>query len=168
MESSVTEHIIKMADSLAANQPVDPLLFYFAYLGINPHVEAFKQSDVSEFYNFLIDRMHSELVLATDGLHRGLVTFNDDSAISRLFKGTMVSQTTCMNCQESSGSESPFIDLSLEIPRLRIPLKLVPGHKRRFVPVPFTLDDCLGSFTETKGLAEDSQCGKCGHKNVSC
>jgi len=149
VEPSMVEHLLTVKHELAkgSDSAYAPLSFYLSFLAISPDAQAFHQHDVSEFYHFLIDRMHSELVAALHP-HRGLhgVTFakGDFSPVSHFFRGTVVSETSCRSCGVSEPVESPFIDLALEIPTTKIPLT------GGFTASQFTVEDCLAAFFDPR------------------
>jgi ubiquitin carboxyl-terminal hydrolase 8 len=76
----------------------------------------------------------------------------DDSIMTDLFEGQLMSSVTCLSCNYKSASFDNYMDLSVELPR-----KSMLGS--------LTLQDCLGNFfTEETMKNSGYKCEGCKKK----
>lgn len=128
-----------------------------------------RQHDAQEFMRFLIDRMHDELnrikrkpkyrELLCDQLpleeqsqtwaeHTAEI---DNSVMTDLFGGQLISLVTCLSCGHKSATFDNFMDLSIEIP----------GRSDGCID----LMDCLETFFSTERITNSSyKCSGCDER----
>ena len=73
----------------------------------------------------------------------------DDSLVTDLFRGQLLTSTLCSHCHSQSSACDTFLDLSLPLPSL-----------------PSSLESCLQSFTSPQSLS-DYKCAHCRSKSPS-
>ncbi|KNC46828.1 uncharacterized protein AMSG_03259 [Thecamonas trahens ATCC 50062] len=162
-----------------------------------PRFMGFSQQDSQEFLRFLLDGLHEDLnrVRGTkpyaelDDDERLTVAqkaqliwdyhvSRDDSIITDLFRGQLISTVTCMSCSAVSQAFDPFLDISLPIP-VTNQAPRTSMQSRRYgtgwgggaygssalssSTESFTLGQCLEAFTEAEVLDGDEKyyCSKC-------
>jgi len=129
-----------------------------------------RQHDAQEFMRFLIDRMHDELNrIRRKPRYRELVCEKlpldqqsqtwaehsaeiDNSVMTDLFGGQLVSMVTCLCCGHQSATFDNFMDLSIEIPSRS-------SHER------IELMDCLETFFSSEKITDSSyKCSGCNER----
>ena len=126
-----------------------PLSFVSAVQNSIPNFATFRQQDAQEFLRLIIDRIHWE------------ITANNGHGILKIFQGSLRSDVTCLACSNVTTKVEPYLDLSLDIPLLRVTLSRKDGSS--FETRDIDLVDCLKSFTRTEklGSTERYNCQKC-------
>ena len=159
---SVTEQVMSLLTALQSCLVPDPLPLYLAFQAMSQSAEVFEQTDISEFLHFVLDRMHSEFFTSFQPSRRlASVTFTDSSLWTEIFRSTLITRNFChSNCLPVM-TPTPAIEISLDIPILRIPL--IGRKTRKFLPVPFNLEDLIAGFCEPRSHA----CSRCGMEGGS-
>lgn len=115
----------------------------------------YRQQDAHEFYQYLVDKLHG-----TDDEHVDEYDKPCQCFFHRAFHGKLRSTVTCDKCGNTTETEDPMIDLSLDVQ--------VQAKKRAMGGVigpssTATLKGCLESFTSPEHLLADAyNCGQCG------
>jgi ubiquitin C-terminal hydrolase len=125
------------------------MALYLSYLSIAPHAVAFEQSDVSEFFHFIINELHKLLP-------------NSLAIESDMFQGSLTTDRFCYNCPDKASCTTvPFIELQTVIPSMKLTaeyFKQPTGWRLRDIDIV----DCLRSrFKDTI-----SECKSCGGELV--
>ncbi|EDO37466.1 predicted protein, partial [Nematostella vectensis] len=123
-----------------------------------PRFRGYQQQDAHEFMHYLMDRLHTELLLSQKAC------FGQDTIVTGIFGGILQSEVTCLTCMTESRKLDPFLDLSLEIP------PEFQTRKAKSRENPFCqLEDCMKHFVALEKLAESElyMCLKCKKKEQS-
>ncbi|GMF75487.1 unnamed protein product [Aspergillus oryzae] len=115
---------------------------------------ASSQQDAHEYYQFLVDKLHS----STDGHHenheKGCPCF-----FHKTFYGKLRSSVTCDKCGNVTRTDDPMVDLSLDV-QVQAKKRAMGGAGPSSTP---TLSGCLESFTSPEKLmAGVYNCSGCG------
>ncbi|OGM50094.1 ubiquitin carboxyl-terminal hydrolase [Aspergillus bombycis] len=114
----------------------------------------YQQQDAHEYYQFLVDKLHS----STDGHHenheKGCPCF-----FHKTFYGKLRSSVTCDKCGNVTRTDDPMVDLSLDV-QVQAKKRAMGGAGASSTP---TLSGCLESFTSPEKLmAGVYNCSGCG------
>ncbi|KNG83968.1 ubiquitin carboxyl-terminal hydrolase [Aspergillus nomiae NRRL 13137] len=114
----------------------------------------YQQQDAHEYYQFLVDKLHS----STDGHHenheKGCPCF-----FHKTFYGKLRSSVTCDKCGNVTRTDDPMVDLSLDV-QVQAKKRAMGGARASSPP---TLSGCLESFTSPEKLmAGVYNCSGCG------
>ncbi|GAB1194865.1 hypothetical protein APSETT444_004116 [Aspergillus pseudonomiae] len=114
----------------------------------------YQQQDAHEYYQFLVDKLHS----STDGHHenheKGCPCF-----FHKTFYGKLRSSVTCDKCGNVTRTDDPMVDLSLDV-QVQAKKRAMGGAGASSPP---TLSGCLESFTSPEKLmAGVYNCSGCG------
>lgn len=113
----------------------------------------YRQQDAHEFYQFLVDKLHS-----SDDDH--VDDYECPCFFHKTFHGKLRSTVTCDKCANVTQTEDPMVDLSLDVQ--------VQAKKRAMgsgigPSSTATLKGCLDSFTSPEHLMADAyNCDQCG------
>lgn len=126
----------------------------------------YQQQDAHEFYQFLVDSLHSGAVVnaAPSGTPIDTHNPNCDCFFHKAFFGKLRSTVTCDKCGNVTKTSDPMVDLSLDV-QVQAKKKQLGGkdvsHESSQTP---TLEECLGSFTAPEKLVADAyNCAGCGN-----
>ncbi|MCJ1372960.1 hypothetical protein MMC20_004186 [Loxospora ochrophaea] len=129
----------------------------------NPNLAGYKQQDAHEFFQFLVDQLHT----TTGSANKKAC----DCLYHNVFYGKLNSSVTCLACRNVTISEDPIIDLSLDLRNHAKKSKL--DHKSSVSTTnhpddhqPLHLSTCLKNFTTPEKLQPDAytcRSDKCGH-----
>ena len=89
------------------------------------------------------------------------------SVVTAVFGGTLQSCVTCLTCRQSSKTDDPFLDLSIDIPpAYGGPVRKAKDGEQQ--PV-CNIHDCLQKFVEREELADSERfyCRSCKSKQPS-
>jgi len=156
-----------------------------------PHFSGFNQQDSQEFMRFLLDGLNEDVrrerrkpstaerresspelsIPAMSQLSWNKHLYMNDSYMTDLFCGQLLSQIKCLSCQNISHCFDPFLDLSVPIPK-KSQVKEKPRQASVGMTYPLTgsstsarcsLQDCLKSFVKEEVLDGDDKysCEKC-------
>ncbi|KAK2548714.1 Ubiquitin carboxyl-terminal hydrolase 3 [Acropora cervicornis] len=102
-----------------------------------------QQQDAHEFMHYLLDRVHTELLLSPKFYG------TSETIITGIFGGLLHSEVKCLLCGTESKKYDPFLDLSLEIPAE------FQCRKSKIKEAPLCqLQDCLNHFISLEELAD--------------
>lgn len=113
----------------------------------NELFRSFAHQDAHEFLSYLLNDISETLVA-----ERGQKTDEGGAVpmtwVDEIFKGTLVTETKCLWCENVTTREEPFYDLSLDIEEN------------------CSLSACLGRFSSRETLKDDEKffCDRCGRK----
>lgn len=120
----------------------------------NKSLAGFEEQDAHELWQFLLNELHSDHERSLQRSSQLETEHNLCQCITHsTFSGTLASSIQCQNCQETTETVDPMIDLSLEIGRLK--------HKQKTA----NLYDCLDLFTSSEKLDVMYTCNHCGEKS---
>ncbi|KAK3731443.1 hypothetical protein QZH41_013624, partial [Actinostola sp. cb2023] len=122
-----------------------------------PRFRGYQQQDAHEFMHYLLDRVHTELILSQKAC------FGKETIVTGIFGGILQSEVTCLTCMTESKTQDPFLDLSLEIP------PEYQNRKGKSKENPCKIQDCMTHFAALENLTESEfyMCPKCNMKQQS-
>lgn len=148
---------------------ISPADLYTIVCKIKPRYKGFHQHDAQEFLMFTLDTLHSELrdEKIRKLTERGTEIENPnkiDTLVSVIFRGTLLSEVFCLNCNTPSRTNDPFSDISLDIPDY----KNIEHTETEPRPVDL-LTDCLARYIAVEELNENNfyLCSKCESQQKS-
>ncbi|CAB3977798.1 Ubiquitin carboxyl-terminal hydrolase 2 [Paramuricea clavata] len=162
------------------NTAVSPHSFKMQIQRFSPRFVGYEQQDSQEFLRFLLEGLNEDLNLVVNTARRSSrlspdlnklsekelsdhmwkqYKSRDNSLITDLFCGQIMSTLTCTKCNHRSVTYDPFWDLSLSIPRN----PYSSYSSSRFTGSSVTLSECLKLFTQEEDLDGDEKpkCEKC-------
>lgn len=177
----VTEELKKvlriLRDGEDKSNAITPESLLHAIWKVVPRFRGYQQQDAHEFLRYMLDRLHTELLLLLPGkfrndrvdeVLRGAPLAKANSVVTSVFGGTLQSEVTCLNCRSTSKKMDPFLDLSVDIPQqFTGPVRKC---KDRDSGTPNChIHDCLQKFMETEELADSERfyCNTCKSKQPS-
>lgn len=126
----VTEELKKvlriLRDGEDKSNAITPESLLHAIWKVVPRFRGYQQQDAHEFLRYMLDRLHTELLLLLPGkfrndrvdeVLRGAPLAKANSVVTSVFGGTLQSEVTCLNCRSTSKKLDPFLDLSVDIPQ---------------------------------------------------
>ena len=125
----VTEELKKVLRALKESEEksaISPDSLFSAVWKVVPRFRGYQQQDAHEFLRYMLDRLHTELLLLLPGrfrndrideVLRGAPLAKSQSVVTSVFGGTLQSEVTCLNCRTTSKKQDPFLDLSVDIPQ---------------------------------------------------
>ena len=125
----VTEELKKVLRALKESEEksaISPESLFHAIWKVVPRFRGYQQQDAHEFLRYMLDRLHTELLLLLPGrfrndrideVLRGAPLAKSHSVVTSVFGGTLQSEVTCLNCRTTSKKQDPFLDLSVDIPQ---------------------------------------------------
>ncbi|OXV08546.1 hypothetical protein Egran_03693 [Elaphomyces granulatus] len=120
----------------------------------SPSLAGYQQQDAHEYYQFLVDKLHTSADGHLDGADKNCPCF-----FHKAFYGKLRSSVTCDKCGNVTRTEDPIIDLSLDV-QVQAKKRQLGGLGSSLTP---TLSGCLESFTSPERLVADVyNCSGCG------
>ncbi|XP_065840514.1 ubiquitin carboxyl-terminal hydrolase 44-B-like [Oscarella lobularis] len=139
---------------------VTPRSMLNAVWGKLPDFHGYSQQDAQEFLCEFLSEVHCELTSLRDPLSiSGPVqdSLLPCDVIPRSFEGKLISQVTCLTCENVSQTVEPFLDLSLEFPaRYQIE-----RGRANVSTDECPLSEMLNLFTEREMLGSVYSCSHC-------
>ncbi|KAF4234482.1 hypothetical protein CNMCM6805_008583 [Aspergillus fumigatiaffinis] len=115
----------------------------------------YHQQDAHEYYQFLVDKLHTSTEGHVDDHDQGCSCF-----FHQTFYGKLKSSVKCDNCGNITKTEDPMLDLSLDVQVQAKKRAMGGGVGPSATP---TLNGCLESFTSPERLmAGVYNCSECG------
>ncbi|OJJ40307.1 hypothetical protein ASPWEDRAFT_166387 [Aspergillus wentii DTO 134E9] len=119
----------------------------------SPTLAGYQQQDAHEYYQFLVDKLHSSTDGHQENHEKGCSCF-----FHKTFYGKLRSSVTCDKCGNVTRTEDPMVDLSLDVQAK----KRAMGGGTGLSSAP-TLNGCLESYTSPERLMADVyNCSGCG------
>merc|ERR1719210_2495743 len=149
---------------------ISPDSLFQAVWKVVPRFRGYQQQDAHEFLRYMLDRLHTELLhlLPCVDHKMRMLRSQSNSVVTAVFGGTLQSCVTCLTCHQSSKTDDPFLDLSVDIPpAYGGPVrKAKEGEEQQ--PV-CNIHDCLQKFVEKEELADSERfyCRSCKSKQPS-
>ncbi|XP_069485921.1 ubiquitin carboxyl-terminal hydrolase 44 isoform X2 [Ambystoma mexicanum] len=132
---------------------VSPFAMLHSVWRLIPAFRGYAQQDAQEFLCELLDKVQQELETAgtryqaiIPGSQKKLIT-QVLNVVNTIFQGQLLSQVTCLACDNKSNTVEPFWDLSLEFPE-----RYHCSGKDAASLYPCLLTEMLAKFTETEAL----------------
>ncbi|PWY88442.1 ubiquitin carboxyl-terminal hydrolase [Aspergillus heteromorphus CBS 117.55] len=120
----------------------------------SPALAGYQQQDAHEYYQFLVDKLHSSAEGHREGHEKGCPCF-----FHKTFYGKLRSSVTCDKCGNVTRTDDPMVDLSLDV-QVQAKKRAMGGIGASSTP---TLRGCLESFTSPEKLmAGVYSCSHCG------
>jgi len=155
---------LKQSDDKSA---ISPDSLFQAIWKVVPRFRGYQQQDAHEFLRYMLDRLHTELLHLLPGKLKAEPKVQSNSLVTSVFGGTLQSCVTCLTCKQTSKTNDPFLDLSIDIPQIYTgpPRKQKDGE---ILPV-CHVHDCLQKFVEKEELADSERffCNSCKSKQPS-
>ncbi|KAL3479476.1 hypothetical protein BJX99DRAFT_71307 [Aspergillus californicus] len=121
----------------------------------SPTLAGYQQQDAHEYYQFLVDKLHTSAEGNRESHEKGCACF-----FHRTFYGKLRSSVTCDKCGNVTKTEDPIVDLSLDVQVQAKKRAMGGGTGPSATP---TLVGCLESFTSPEKLmAGVYNCSGCG------
>ncbi|KAL3428836.1 hypothetical protein BDV09DRAFT_181414 [Aspergillus tetrazonus] len=122
----------------------------------SPTLAGYQQQDAHEYYQFLVDKLHTSAEGNRENHEKGCSCF-----FHRTFYGKLRSSVTCDRCGNVTKTEDPIVDLSLDVQVQAKKRAMGGGSGPSATP---TLSGCLESFTSPEKLMADVyNCSGCGN-----
>jgi len=166
-----------LRDGEDKSNSISPESLFHAIWKTVPRFRGYQQQDAHEFLRYMLDRLHTELLLLLPGkfrndrveeVLRGSPLAKSNSVVTSVFGGTLQSEVTCLNCRSTSKKLDPFLDLSVDIPQqFTGPVRKC--KDRESGNQTCHIHDCLQKFMETEELADSERffCNTCKSKQPS-
>lgn len=133
---------------------VSPFAMLHSVWQLIPAFRGYAQQDAQEFLCELLDKVQHELESAGKNSNSGSVPQTQKrlikqvlSVVNTIFHGQLLSQVTCLACENRSNTVEPFWDLSLEFPE-----RYHSNSKESAAHASCHLTEMLAKFTETEAL----------------
>jgi ubiquitin carboxyl-terminal hydrolase 22/27/51 len=134
--------------------PKDRLRYIIADVKFHQSLAGYQQQDAHEYYQFLVDKLHTSTEGHLDGTDKNCSCF-----FHKAFYGKLRSTVTCDKCGNVTRTEDPIMDLSLDV-QVQAKKRQLGGLGSSSTP---TLSGCLESFTSPERLVADVyNCSGCG------
>ncbi|NWX88527.1 UP44A hydrolase, partial [Nothoprocta pentlandii] len=145
---------------------VSPFAMLHSVWRLIPAFRGYAQQDAQEFLCELLDKVQQELE-TTGTRYPALIPASQRKLIKQvlnvvntIFHGQLLSQVTCLACDNKSNTVEPFWDLSLEFPE-----RYHCSGKEMAAQHPCLLTEMLSKFTETEALeGKIYACDQCNTK----
>nr|XP_005480744.1 ubiquitin carboxyl-terminal hydrolase 44 [Zonotrichia albicollis]XP_014127411.1 ubiquitin carboxyl-terminal hydrolase 44 [Zonotrichia albicollis]XP_014127420.1 ubiquitin carboxyl-terminal hydrolase 44 [Zonotrichia albicollis]XP_026653662.1 ubiquitin carboxyl-terminal hydrolase 44 [Zonotrichia albicollis] len=145
---------------------VSPFAMLHSVWRLIPAFRGYAQQDAQEFLCELLDKVQQELE-TTGTRYPALIPASQRKLIKQvlnvvnsIFHGQLLSQVTCLACDNKSNTIEPFWDLSLEFPE-----RYHCNGKEMSSQYPCLLTEMLAKFTETEALeGKIYACDQCNTK----
>ncbi|XP_013803444.1 ubiquitin carboxyl-terminal hydrolase 44 [Apteryx mantelli] len=145
---------------------VSPFAMLHSVWRLIPAFRGYAQQDAQEFLCELLDKVQQELE-TTGTRYPALIPASQRKLIKQvlkvvntIFHGQLLSQVTCLACDNKSNTVEPFWDLSLEFPE-----RYHCNGKEMASQHPCLLTEMLAKFTETEALeGKIYACDQCNTK----
>lgn len=152
---------------------VSPFAMLHSVWQLIPAFRGYAQQDAQEFLCELLDKVQHELESASQNTNSGGVPQTQKRLIKQvldvvntIFHGQLLSQVTCLACDNRSNTVEPFWDLSLEFPE-----RYHSNSKESAAQASCHLTEMLAKFTETEALEGNiyacDQCNSARCRNSS-
>ncbi|XP_054844038.1 ubiquitin carboxyl-terminal hydrolase 44 [Eublepharis macularius] len=145
---------------------VSPFAMLHSVWRLIPAFRGYAQQDAQEFLCELLDKVQQELETAGTKCPALIPTSQRKlikqvlNVVNTIFHGQLLSQVTCLVCDNKSNTIEPFWDLSLEFPE-----RYHCNGKETTCQHPCLLTEMLAKFTETEALeGKIYACDKCNTK----
>ncbi|XP_075456507.1 ubiquitin carboxyl-terminal hydrolase 44 isoform X2 [Ascaphus truei] len=132
---------------------VSPFAMLHSVWRLIPAFRGYAQQDAQEFLCELLDKVQQELE-TTGTRYPALIPSSQKklikqvlNVVNNIFHGQLLSQVTCLACDNKSNTIEPFWDLSLEFPE-----RYHCNGKETVSQRPCLLTEMLAKFTETEAL----------------
>ncbi|XP_030675659.1 ubiquitin carboxyl-terminal hydrolase 44 isoform X1 [Nomascus leucogenys] len=144
---------------------VSPFAMLHSVWRLIPAFRGYAQQDAQEFLCELLDKIQRELEITGTSLPALIPTSQRKlikqvlNVVNNIFHGQLLSQVTCLACDNKSNTIEPFWDLSLEFPeRYQCSGKDIASQ-------PCLVTEMLAKFTETEALGGKIYvCDQCNSK----
>ncbi|XP_012406030.1 ubiquitin carboxyl-terminal hydrolase 44 [Sarcophilus harrisii] len=145
---------------------VSPFAMLHSVWRLIPAFRGYAQQDAQEFLCELLDKVQHELE-TTGTRYPALIPSSQKKLIKQvlnvvntIFHGQLLSQVTCLACDNKSNTVEPFWDLSLEFPE-----RYHCNGKEMAAQYPCLVTEMLAKFTETEALeGKIYVCDQCNTK----
>ncbi|XP_014104516.1 PREDICTED: ubiquitin carboxyl-terminal hydrolase 44 isoform X2 [Pseudopodoces humilis] len=145
---------------------VSPFAMLHSVWRLIPAFRGYAQQDAQEFLCELLDKVQQELE-TTGTRYPALIPASQRklikqvlNVVNNIFHGQLLSQVTCLACDNKSNTIEPFWDLSLEFPE-----RYHCNGKEISSQYPCLLTEMLAKFTETEALeGKIYACDQCNTK----
>ncbi|XP_053572857.1 ubiquitin carboxyl-terminal hydrolase 44 isoform X1 [Bombina bombina] len=145
---------------------VSPFAMLHSVWRLIPAFRGYAQQDAQEFLCELLDKVQQELE-TTGTRYPTLIPSSQKklikqvlNVVNNIFHGQLLSQVTCLACNNKSNTIEPFWDLSLEFPE-----RYHCSSKETTSQRPCLLTEMLAKFTETEALeGKIYACDECNTK----
>ncbi|XP_064011018.1 ubiquitin carboxyl-terminal hydrolase 44 isoform X2 [Pogoniulus pusillus] len=152
---------------------VSPFAMLHSVWRLIPAFRGYAQQDAQEFLCELLDKVQQELE-TTGARYPALIPASQRrlikqvlDVVNNIFHGQLLSQVTCLACDNKSNTVEPFWDLSLEFPE-----RYHCNGKEMSSQYPCLLTEMLAKFTETEALEGKiyacDQCNKAQKQLMVC
>ncbi|XP_033019246.1 ubiquitin carboxyl-terminal hydrolase 44 [Lacerta agilis] len=145
---------------------VSPFAMLHSVWRLIPAFRGYAQQDAQEFLCELLDKVQQELETARTKCPALIPTSQRKlikqvlNVVNTIFHGQLLSQVTCLACDNKSNTIEPFWDLSLEFPE-----RYHCNGKETTCQHPCLLTEMLAKFTETEALeGKIYACDQCNTK----
>ncbi|XP_043943569.1 ubiquitin carboxyl-terminal hydrolase 44 [Protopterus annectens] len=145
---------------------VSPFAMLHSVWRLIPAFRGYAQQDAQEFLCELLDKVQQELETAGLRYSTGIPVSQRKlikqvlKVVNTIFQGQLLSQVTCLSCDNKSNTVEPFWDLSLEFPE-----RYHCSGKEMSSQYPCPLTEMLAKFTETEALeGKIYACDQCNTK----
>ncbi|KAK9525870.1 hypothetical protein VZT92_016543 [Zoarces viviparus] len=131
---------------------VSPFAMLHSVWQLIPAFRGYAQQDAQEFLCELLDKVQHELEstgkhTTTAGVPQKRLIKQVLSVVNTIFHGQLLSQVTCLACDQRSNTVEPFWDLSLEFPE-----RYHSNSRESAAHASCHLTEMLAKFTETEAL----------------
>ncbi|XP_070848624.1 ubiquitin carboxyl-terminal hydrolase 44 [Chaetodon trifascialis] len=142
---------------------VSPFAMLHSVWQLIPAFRGYAQQDAQEFLCELLDKVQHELEstgkhTTTAGVPQKRLIKQVLSVVNTIFHGQLLSQVTCLACDQRSNTVEPFWDLSLEFPE-----RYHSNSRESAAQASCHLTEMLAKFTETEAL--EGNIYACDHCN---
>ncbi|OPJ85833.1 hypothetical protein AV530_013940 [Patagioenas fasciata monilis] len=145
---------------------VSPFAMLHSVWRLIPAFRGYAQQDAQEFLCELLDKVQQELE-TTGTKYPALIPASQRklikqvlNVVNNIFHGQLLSQVTCLACDNKSNTVEPFWDLSLEFPE-----RYHCNGKEMSSQYPCLLTEMLAKFTQTEALeGKIYACDQCNTK----
>ncbi|OPJ85835.1 hypothetical protein AV530_013940 [Patagioenas fasciata monilis] len=152
---------------------VSPFAMLHSVWRLIPAFRGYAQQDAQEFLCELLDKVQQELE-TTGTKYPALIPASQRklikqvlNVVNNIFHGQLLSQVTCLACDNKSNTVEPFWDLSLEFPE-----RYHCNGKEMSSQYPCLLTEMLAKFTQTEALEGKiyacDQCNKAQKQLMVC
>ncbi|XP_040200046.1 ubiquitin carboxyl-terminal hydrolase 44 isoform X2 [Rana temporaria] len=145
---------------------VSPFAMLHSVWRLIPAFRGYAQQDAQEFLCELLDKVQQELETTRTGYPTLIASTQRKlikqvlNVVNTIFHGQLLSQVTCLACDNKSNTVEPFWDLSLEFPE-----RYHCSGKESASQRPCLLTEMLAKFTETEALeGKIYACDQCNTK----
>ncbi|CAI7645658.1 unnamed protein product [Penicillium bialowiezense] len=151
-----TAEVFMEFNSGERNEAVSAATLLYNGWELSKEMAGYRQQDAHEYFQFLVNGLHS----STPG-HTEIYNQKCKCFFHQVFYGELRSSVKCHKCGQTTNTDDPMADLSLDVQQQSKKRKL----GRSTVSTSGTLIGCLDSFTASEDLHADAayHCEKCGN-----